>query len=56
MEDVNNIKNDFIKAGYTEEEAIILEENAIKFKSTVADITLDEAIEFLKQAYDTMKL
>lgn len=55
METINDIKNNFINAGYTENEASILAEEAVKFKTTVAEITLEEAITYLKQAYDTMR-
>jgi hypothetical protein len=56
MDNIEDIKNDFMTAGYSEKESIVLAEEAIKFKSTVAEITLEEAIGYLKQAYDTMKL
>jgi hypothetical protein len=51
---MNNIeydsaKDNFIKAGYNNEEADILAEEAIKYKSTIANVSTSEAVEYIKQ-------
>jgi hypothetical protein len=56
MDNIEDIKKDFMTAGYSEKESVVLAEEAIKFKSTVAEITLEEAIGYLKQTYNMIKL